>query len=68
MRLIITMTNGVKAPVNCKNTLAAYEYARNNVSKSVSRIELETDGGMTRALWDASWTPLSQYEGLRTPD
>lgn len=68
MKIHIHYSNGfVSAVPMPDNMRAAMRYARENISYSsgmVARVEIETEPGSYRAVWDAGWTPRSQIAGL----
>lgn len=69
MKLHIDYMNGSKAGYEHTNMSELYE-AANRISYSggkVKRVELETEPGSFRALWEASWDAASKKAGLKMP-
>lgn len=67
-RLLLHTTNGFTLQKRCETVSEAYAYVNSHVTfRAFRRIDLETEPGSVRALWDASWDPLSQAAGLTCP-
>lgn len=65
----VAYTNGSKSTHAKPSFLDARAFCRNGISYSgwaVARVEIHTDDGAAFAVWDRTWTPESQREGLRT--
>ena len=64
---IIHFTNGSHERLRFAAFVAARRYCQRNISYTggkVRRVEIEMEGGGTRAMWDIAWDAVSQQAGL----
>ena len=68
--VIVHYVNGSTDTIGKPSFVAALDFARHGISYSggrVRRVELETEPGSLRAVWDATWTAESRQAGLWAP-
>lgn len=67
--VIISYTNGSQDTTSYSDYMSALRFCQKGISYSggkVRRVEIETQPGSLRAMWDISWDAVSQAAGLRT--
>lgn len=65
--VIVHYANGSENRTPFTTFWAARRYCQRNISYSsgkVRRVEIATEGGGLRAMWDSSWDVASQQAGL----
>lgn len=64
----ITFANGSSTDIECPNYTDAKLYCQDSISYSGGRVKrvviVEPGACSERAMWDASWDPLSKHAGL----